>query len=163
MFRPLAFDYPEDPAGRGGGGSADAGRLPHAGSRLPPERSWPVRNLPEDMLLITTSGPEDFRCRKLPAGHHYVKAAADEVIFFLKKGCVLPLAKPAESTARLDGSRLDLIVWPGEDGSYRLYDDDGISKNYEDPENYETICVNKVGIISCHGSRNRTLRIKETR
>ena len=163
MFRPLAFDYPEDPA------AAEVEDQLMLGDCLmlaPVCRQNALGRyvyLPEDMLLITTSGPEDFRCRKLPAGHHYVKAAADEVIFFLKKGCVLPLAKPAESTARLDGSRLDLIVWPGEDGSYRLYDDDGISKNYEDPENYETICVNKVGIISCHGSRNRTLRIKETR
>ncbi len=157
MFRPLAFDYPKD---------AEAAQVEDQlmlGDSLmlaPVYRQNALGRyvyLPEDMLLITSSGPEDFRCRKMKAGHHYVKAAAEEVIFFLRKGQLLPLAAPAANVAETDTSHLTVIAYPGEDCSYTLYEDDGISRNYGSPDNYETITVNRVGIASCYGHRNRTV------
>lgn len=157
MFRPLAFDYPKDAAAAQ---VEDQLMLGDSLMLAPVYRQNALGRyvyLPEDMLLITSSGPEDFRCRKMKAGHHYVKAAAEEVIFFLRKGQLLPLAAPAANVAETDTSHLTVIAYPGEDCSYTLYEDDGISRNYGSPDNYETITVNRVGIASCYGHRNRTV------
>ena len=86
MFRPLAFDYPEDPFAS----KVEDQLLLGDGLMLCPvyqqNASGRYVYLPEDMLLITASGPDDIRFREMSAGHHYIEASLTEVVFFLRRG-----------------------------------------------------------------------------
>ena len=160
MFRPLSFDYQGDPEAL----QTEDQVLLGDGLMLAPVYQQNALGryvyLPEDMLLITASGPDDFRFRELKAGHHYVEAAPEEVIFFLRKGHILPLAQTAENVEQLDETRLTAAAYLSEESSYLLYDDDGISKDYENPDNYETITVSPDGTVRCSGNKGRILKAK---
>lgn len=50
---------------------------------------------------------------------------------FVKAGTILPMAKPMQTTAEYDPSELDICVYPGADGEFLLYEDDGVSTQNE--------------------------------
>ena len=43
---------------------------------------------------------------------------------------------------------------------YQWYEDDGMSKNYENSENYGTVSIEKDGICTYEGSRKKTIDVK---
>ena len=50
----------------------------------------------------------------LPAGHHYIPVELDEVVFFMRKGHLLPLAKDGkkiQSVADVDFADLRLLAY----------------------------------------------------
>jgi alpha-D-xyloside xylohydrolase len=49
----------------------------------------------------------------------------------VRAGSILPLGPVGQSTAGLLGGALDLLVYPGRDGTASLYEDDGLSYHYE--------------------------------
>lgn len=166
MFRPLAFDYPEDAYASQVEDQLLLGDSLMLAPVYQQNASGRCIYLPEDMLLVTTSGAGDYRCRKMEAGHHYVKVNPDELIFFVRKGRLLPLAPAAESTdaqeqmTKAGEFPLQLIAFPSEDQSlcrYTLYDDDGIGKDYENPSNYESIAVSRDGSVHYDGNKKRRL------
>ena len=61
---------------------------------------------------------------------------------------------------QLDETRLTAAAYLSEESSYLLYDDDGISKDYENPDNYETITVSPDGTVRCSGNKGRILKAK---
>lgn len=160
MFRPLSFDYPDDPHAVQVEDQLMLGESLMLAPVCQQNAQGRYVYLPEDMLLITSSGPDDFRFQTMEAGHHYVPVAADEVIFFLRKGHLLPLAKTAENVAKMDTRELTVIAYLNGTAAYTLYDDDGISKDYENPANFEIISVSPDGTASYDGSRNRKLTAK---
>ncbi len=83
--------------------------------------------LPEEMKMIRFRSFEDYDEEILPAGDHYVKADLDEMVVFLRKGHVLPVAAPAETVEKLDYSTIKYITFDADPASYELYNDDGIS------------------------------------
>ena len=145
MFRPLSFDYPDDREAS----FVEDQLLLGEGLMLAPVCQQNARGrsvyLPENMLLITTSGPEDFRFREMKAGYHYVEAAENELIFFLRRDHILPLAPAAENVEQLDTTRLRAVAYLSRTGDYQLYDDDGTGKDYENPDHYETLTVSLDG------------------
>lgn len=76
-----------------------------------------------------------------PAGHHYLRCALDEVLFFLRPGCSVPVAAPADNTAQLDDTQLTLWSYLPDGGSaaYRMYTDDGFTTDYDAPEHWRLI------------------------
>lgn len=50
---------------------------------------------------------------------------------FVKAGSILPLGTVCESTATNDDSTLDIYIYPGADADFTLYNDDGVSNDYE--------------------------------
>jgi alpha-glucosidase len=56
-----------------------------------------------------------------------VELALGEFPLFIRRGCVLPLAKGAEYVAGVDASQLTLLGWLDGDAAITLYDDDGES------------------------------------
>lgn len=157
LFRPLAFDYPEDAFAV----QVEDQLLLGESLMLAPVYEQNARGryvyLPEDMLLVTTSGPDDYRCRKMTAGHHYIPVGDNELIFFIRKGCLLPLAEPAEHVSQVDGTVLKVIAYPEEGCSYQLYDDDGYSKDYDNPDHLSHIDVSSEGTIKYEGTAERTI------
>ena len=90
--------------------------------------------LPEDMTLLRFRSPEDFDREILSAGDHYVPCALHEVLVFLRKGHVLPLAQiPDDDTFR--GSRdlkelpLQYLAFDADPAFYEMYRDENFERN----------------------------------
>ena len=128
MFRPLAFDYPQD---------EDACRTEDQlmlgdGCMIAPVYEQNVRGrhvyLPEDMLLVRFRSAADYDLVPMQKGHHWVKLGLNEFPLFIRKGHVIPLAKPAEYVEGIDAGCLTLLGWLESGTSVILYDDDGESE-----------------------------------
>ncbi|WNV85601.1 TIM-barrel domain-containing protein [Umezawaea sp. Da 62-37] len=53
-----------------------------------------------------------------------------EIIMYVKAGSVLPRYKYAQSTAFLDKAQLEMDVYSGKDGSFTVYEDDGVTEEF---------------------------------
>ncbi len=89
--------------------------------------------LPEDMKMIRFRAYDDYDEEILQAGDHYVKAGLSEVLVFVRKGHVLPLAKPSKRTSGVDAAvdGLSYICYEADPSGYELYTDDGVSRIME--------------------------------
>lgn len=129
MFKPLSFDFKADDMARQ---VEDQLLLGNELMIAPVYRQNAVGRyvyLPEEMMLVRMKSHENYSTEVLPQGHHYVGAALDELVFFIRKGRAIPFGKPAENTSQIDLGALNLLGYS--DSGYRLYSDDGCSP---DPE-----------------------------
>ena len=62
-------------------------------------------------------------------GHHYIEAALDEVVLFVRRGHILPLASGGKNTAEVDWDHLEFCHFAESGTVYELYNDDGTEKN----------------------------------
>ena len=140
-FRPLAFDYPNDPDAR----EVQDQLLLGEGLMVAPVYTQNAHGrmvyLPESMKMLRLRSVEDYDEEILPAGHHYIRCALDEVLLFLRPGHIVPVAAPAQNTASLDETQLNL--WSnlpeGASATYRMYTDDGFTTDYDRPEHWRII------------------------
>ena len=109
-FRPLGFDWPADPEAR----EVQDQLLLGDGVMLAPVYTQNAAGrhvyLPEPMQLYRLRSAEDYDTEALPAGHHYVHCALNEVLLFVRPGHAVPLAKPAACTAALDEQPIALLA-----------------------------------------------------
>ena len=107
-FRPLAFDYPDDPDAR----EVEDQLLLGEGLMAAPVYVQNAHGrhvyLPEPMKLLRLRAVDDYDEEILPAGHHYIRCALDEVLLFLRPGHIVPVAQPANNTSELDDASLTL-------------------------------------------------------
>lgn len=139
-FRPLAFDYPDDPMAR----EVEDQLLLGEGLMVAPVT---VQNatgryvyLPEGMKMLRLRSAEDYDECMLPAGHHYLACGLNEVLLFIRPGHIVPVAAPADCTDQLDTGHLTL--WrclPDGPASYRMYTDDGLTTDYDKPEHWRLL------------------------
>lgn len=128
-FKPLAFTYPDDPM------AAQVEDQLMLGNEImiAPVYTQNARGryvyLPEEMKFVKFLPGGTLYEQILPAGHHYVEIALNEVPLFIRQGKSIPLAAPAEYIDAIDTNHLTLIGYPG--ATYTLYEDDGIHKNYD--------------------------------
>lgn len=151
MFRPLAFDYPEDSFADQVEDQLMVGDSIMVAPVHEQNAAGRYVYLPEDMMLVTMRTPEDYDVRVMEKGHHYVPAAMEELIFFIRKNHVIPVAKSARSVADMDFEHLDLLGYVTDKAAYELYDDDGNSKDYENPKHFTEVIVCSNGNISQNG------------
>ena len=129
-FRPLAFDYPDDPDAR----EVEDQLLLGEGLMAAPVYVQNAHGrhvyLPEPMKLLRLRAVDDYDEEILPAGHHYIRCALDEVLLFLRPGHIVPVAQPANNTSELDDASLTLwsFLPDGESAEYRMYRDDGVRR-----------------------------------
>ncbi len=83
--------------------------------------------LPEPMKLVRFAGDRIAEEKELPAGHHYVSIPLEEVVLFIRKGYILPLADSAQCVEEVDWEHLTLCHYAEAGAVYELYDDDGTS------------------------------------
>ena len=142
-FRPLAFDYPDDPDAR----EVEDQLLLGEGLMAAPVYVQNAHGrhvyLPEPMKLLRLRAVDDYDEEILPAGHHYIRCALDEMLLFLRPGHIVPVAQPANSTAELDDASLTLwsFLPDGESAEYRMYRDDGVTTEYEKKEHWKTLQI----------------------
>ena len=142
-FRPLAFDYPDDPNAR----EVEDQLLLGEGLMAAPVYVQNAHGrhvyLPEPMKLLRLRAVDDYDEEILPAGHHYIRCALDEVLLFLRPGHIIPVAQPANNTSELDDASLTLwsFLPDGESAEYRMYRDDGVTTEYEKKEHWKTLQI----------------------
>ena len=159
MFRPLAFDYPgDDHAAR-----VEDQLLLGDGMMLAPvyEQNAEGRYvyLPEKMKMVTMRSLADYDTRELEAGHHYIYVSLDEVVFFIRPDHMIPLSGGGQNVDEVDFHRLNLLGYVVNKAEYELYDDDGYTRDYENPENFVTITVSAKGSIRQRGTKKRKLTL----
>lgn len=130
MFRPLAFDFPDDEIARE---IEDQLLLGHEVMIAPvteQNKTGRMVYLPEEMMHVRFSPDLDVHeLLPLTEGWHYIPYRENELVFFIRKGKTIPLARPALRVGDIDDRNMDMIGF--ENADYELYRDDGISL---DPE-----------------------------
>ncbi|MDO5147896.1 MAG: glycoside hydrolase family 31 protein [Oscillospiraceae bacterium] len=130
MFRPLAFDFHDDPMAK----QVDDQLLLGNELMIAPVYRQNAQGryvyLPEEMMLIRMKSSNEHITEILPKGHHYVDIALDELVFFIRSKKSVPFGKAAYNTSEIDMNSLDLLGYP--DSSYVLYSDNGISPVSDD-------------------------------
>lgn len=90
--------------------------------------------LPEEMMMLKFLSNGTIHTEQYEKGYHYIAIELDEVVLFVKKGCCIPIAEPAEYVEQIDTKNMKLYGYINSE--YLLYDDDGITKQYQQ-QNYK--------------------------
>ena len=140
-FRPLAFDYPDDPRAVRTEDQVMLGE----GCMIAPvyEQNATGRYvyLPEDMLMIRFRSPEDYDAIPLDKGDHRIDLALNEFPLFLKKGHPLLLCPGGQSSEELDDRTFTVLCRTDREVSYDLYRDDGTDPDPVLAEHLERVAV----------------------
>ena len=124
-FRPLAFDYPDDPRAV----HTEDQILLGEGCMIAPvyEQNAVGRYvyLPEDMLMIRFRSPEDYDLVPLPKGDHRVDLRLNEFPLFVKRGHAVLLCPGGDSSEALDDRTFTALCLSDREVHYDLYRDDG--------------------------------------
>lgn len=131
LFRPLAFDYPQDKMA-----CRVEDQLMLAGAcMIAPVYEQNARGryvyLPEDMLMVKFRSAQDYDCIPMSKGHHWIELAMNEFPLFIRRGQVIPLAKGAEYVDGVDATKLTLLGWLDHGTAFTLYDDDDESTHID--------------------------------
>ncbi len=129
LFRPLAFDYPEDDAA-----CRTEDQVMLGGEcMIAPVYEQNARGrhvyLPEDMLMVRFRSAEDYDLLPMTAGHHWVTLNLNEFPLFIRRGAMIPLSHGGEWVEAVDSRTLTLLGWDCDHAKYVFYDDDGQSKD----------------------------------
>ncbi len=91
----------------------------------------------EDAMSRLVNFPEGFTWIDYWNGKEYkggtnetIKADIDIIPLFIKKGAIIPMRKYSRSITSGTNDLLELHLYPGENGSFKLIEDDGISNDY---------------------------------
>ena len=138
-MKPLSFVYENDPMVKGIEDQLMVGESIMIAPVV--TQNAPGRNvyLPEEMRMLRFRSADDYDSEVMEKGWHYIPCGLGEVLVFLRKGHLFPTAAPALTVSALDEQNLRVYAFG--DGSYTLYQDDGVSKDYENPENLKTLTV----------------------
>lgn len=130
-FRPLSFDYEDDL------------RALHTEDQILLGESLmlaPVyvqnaigRNvyLPEDMLMIEWNNSQVVNQKSLKKGDYFIDVPLNSVVFFIKKGKIVPFAKPALNSTMIDTNNFSIYGDAPEGTFYELYEDDGFTTDID--------------------------------
>ncbi len=140
-FRPLAFDYPEDKMAAQVEDQLLLGRECMIAPVYTQNAAGRYVYLPERMKFIKFLPDGTLFEEVLEKGHHYVEIALNEVPLFIRGGKCIPVADAAECVEALDMGTVKLLGFAG--ASYRMYDDDGVHKDYENPGNWKILEISK--------------------
>lgn len=128
LIRPLVFDFPDDPKALDQVHTYMFGSTIHVAPVLAAGvKTWDV------YLPVSEGGWYDFWTGERREGGqtHSVPVALDRIPLHVRTGSILPLGPVGQSTVGLLGGALDLLVYPGQDGTASLYEDDGLSYRHE--------------------------------
>ncbi|MEO7933319.1 MAG: glycoside hydrolase family 31 protein [Chthoniobacterales bacterium] len=138
-IRPVAFSFPEDAKTHDLKTQFMVGDelmiAPVLAPKLYGRDSTPVKDAPGsvDVYLPKNSAWIDFWTGRPLSGGQTVKADAplSHSPLFVKAGSILPLGPRVQHSGEAPSAPLELRVYPGADGSYLLYEDQGDGWGYE--------------------------------
>ena len=136
-FRPMAFVYPEDSFAVNVEDQVMLGDEAMIAPVYTQNAKGRYVYLPERMLFVKFTGDGGYTQEVLEKGHHFVEVALEEVPLFIREGRCIPVVKAAGCVDELDTREPELIGFAG--AEYVMYEDDGVSKEYEKAENYRRL------------------------
>ena len=150
MFRPLAFDYPDDRHAK----AVEDQLLLGDGMMIAPvyEQNADGRYvyLPESMKQVRFSADGTVEETILPAGHHFVEIPLTDVVLFIRPNHLIPLSKGGQCVDEVDFEALTFLsyVTEGNEAVYTYYHDDGYEKDYENPAHLSEIRISSDGTVT---------------
>lgn len=136
-FRPLSFVYPEDSFAAAVEDQVMLGDEAMIAPVYTQNSKGRYVYLPERMMLVKFSKDGYYTYEILEKGHHFVEVALDEVPLFIREGRCIPIVKAARCVEELDTGRPEMIGFEG--AEYVLYEDDGVTKEYEKEGHYRKL------------------------
>ncbi len=127
LFRPLAFDYPEDPRAVRTEDQIMLGEGCMIAPVLEQNALGRYVYLPEDMLMIRFRSPEDYDLVPLEKGDHRISLSLREFPLFVKRDHAVLLCAGGECSEELDDRSFTALSLTDREVSYDLYRDDGTS------------------------------------
>lgn len=126
FMRPLWMDFPQDP------NVASIGTQYMFGPAFLVAPVTEQGQTEKDVYVPAGSDWYNFWSNEKLAGGRWVKVAApiDQIPLFVRAGSIVPLGADIQSTASKQAIA-EIKVYPGKDGEFALYDDDGVSYDYE--------------------------------
>lgn len=148
MFRPLAFDYPEDTHAV----KVEDQLLLGDGLMIAPvyEQNAEGRYvyLPEKMKLVRFKKGGIVEEQILEAGHHYVEAGLTDVVVFVRPNHLIPLSAGGQCVEDVDFENLQYLSFvEDKEAVYEYYHDNGYEKDYENPAHMAVIHMDRNGNI----------------
>lgn len=116
--------------------------------------------LPEEMAMLRFRGVDDYDTEILPAGHHYVEAGLFEMLVFVRPDKILVLTDGGEYADEVDCDHVKALAFVKTKAEYVWYEDDGMGKDYENPDNYGRITIEKDGSCVYIGSCEKKIEVK---
>lgn len=116
--------------------------------------------LPEEMAMLRFRGVDDYDTEILPAGHHYVEAGLFEMLVFVRPDKILVLTDGGEYADEVDCDHVKALAFVKTKAEYVWYEDDGMGKDYENPDNYGRMTIEKDGNCVYTGSREKKIEVK---
>ena len=129
-FQPLSFVYPEDEQAYKVEDQLMLGEELMIAPVYVQNATGRYVYLPEDMALIRIKSTGEMSAEPMENGHHYVDVAVDEVVFFLRKNRMFPLAEKAEYVEGVDGQSLRFVAYGENVEPFGYYTDDGYCTDY---------------------------------
>ena len=124
-IQPLAFGYPQDSRARRVEDELLVGESLLIAPVLEKGAKGRRVYLPEAMTEVRWDGAS-FSARQAAAGEHFVKVPLGEVVFYIRKGKLLPVGGAAMHTGECDLSAVTLL---GDGEEYEQYLDDGLTRS----------------------------------
>ena len=138
-FKPLAFTYPKDSMALQVEDQLMLGNEIMIAPVYTQNAKGRYVYLPEEMKFVKFLSDGTLYEQTLPAGHHYVEIALNEVPLFIRQNKCIPIASSAEYVEAIDTKNLTLIGY--QNAEYTLYEDDGIHKTYDNPSNLKKLIL----------------------
>ncbi|MGN1167133.1 MAG: TIM-barrel domain-containing protein [Lachnospiraceae bacterium] len=145
-FRPISFDYPEDQQAFRVEDQLMVGDSIMIAPVYTQNAKGRYVYLPEDMMMVRMKSLEERKTEILSKGHHYVNIDLNEVVIFIKKNHMVPLAvlgDHVKTTGDVDESRVEWIGFTEEKAEYIWYHDDGMTKKYTSQDEWKKIILTK--------------------
>ena len=132
LCRPMYYEYPDEDA-------AYVARYQYFfGDQMIAAPLVHPANPETGMAAIDVWIPEgtwiDYQTKESFTGPRWAHLVGDlnRIPMLMKAGAILPLGSPANTTDAIPKDRLIVSVFPGADGAFRLYEDDGITQAYQE-------------------------------
>lgn len=146
-FLPLSFVYPQDERVKQVEDQLMVGESIMIAPVYEQNKSGRYVYLPEDMKLYRMRSLTDMDEEILSKGDHYVKADLNEVLIFVRPDHIFPMSYGGTSVASVDETKLKVFGYVKNQAQYELYNDDGLSKDYDLLKNTVTVTASAEGKI----------------
>lgn len=139
LFRPLSFDYEEDPHAAQVEDQLMMGESIMIAPVLQQNATGRYVYLPEEMKMLRFRSSSDYEEEILPKGHHYVNAKLDEVLLFIRPDKLIVVSDGGNCEPEVDFDQVKTIGFVKTEASYEYYCDDGQSREYDLEKNLRMI------------------------
>ncbi len=123
-IRPLSFDYENDEIAKNVEDQLMVGESIMIAPVYTQNAVGRYVYIPEDMTMVRLNADSSITESNIKKGHHYIDVALNEIVFFIKNECCIPLCDRVDNVDAINESTIKLF---GNGTKYELYTDDGMT------------------------------------